>query len=394
MLFWIFAGLLSILAVLILISPILGGRKDATVGSTSDVAVYRDQLKELDADIARGVLGVTEADASRLEISRRLLAADERQTAAISVSPRSSSNFAVAALMAAVTLGSLVTYNLLGSPETPDQPLAERTLRLTQEQAEQQFATNQAPRELDARETELLSRLRDALKQRPDDLQGHRLLASTLNSIGDFAGAASAQKDVIRILADEATTDDFAEIAEFMIFAAGGYVSPETDQALARALQLNSTNQRARYYSGVSMAQNGKPELAMQLWAGLLKEGDDNAPWKEPVREQMRSLASANGLQLPESLLRGPTQEDVDAASDMSDQDREAMIKGMVDNLSDRLANEGGTPAEWARLIRALGVLGNLDQANAIFVEAKNTFAEDASAIAAVTEAAESVGLE
>ena len=77
----------------------------------------------------------------------------------------------------------------------------------------------------------------------------------------------------------------------------------------------------------------------------------------------------------------------------MSEEDRSAMIEGMVGNLMDRLATEGGTPQEWAQLIRALGVLGDLDRANAIWGEAQQTFASDETAMSIIREAAVGAGV-
>ncbi len=396
MLFWILAVLMTLLAALYVISPILRGRRDTTLSAASDLAVYRDQLRELDADVARGILSGEEAESSRTEISRRLLAADARQSAQAAPAPKNSNLIAIAALSGVLIGGALLIYSQIGAPGTPDQPLAERLTPVPQAEAERLFAESrkEAPRELDAREVELLEQLRDVLKERPDDLTGHQLLVQTLNSIEDFAGASAAQDDVLRILGDTATSDDYAYKAELMIFAAGGYVSPEAEQALSGSLQRDPTNARARYYSGISMAQIGKPELAMNLWASLLSEGDADAPWKEPVREQMRQLSASTGLSMPQASLSGPTQGDINAASDMSDEDRQSMIRGMVDGLSDRLATEGGSPAEWSRLITALGVLGDRDQAQAIYDEAQNTFAQNDDALSMIKDAATKAGLE
>ncbi len=397
MIFWILAGLLTIAATFIVVFPILKRRQDVMPGAASDIAVYRDQLKELDADVARSLLSAEEAEASRLEISRRLLAVDDRMSDDTRPAPTQSTKLAVPFLLAVMSAGALGIYAYLGNPGAPDQPLAARTGadRPAQAEVEAQFAEagSQPPRVLEGREKELLDKLRAALESRPDDLTGHQLLAQTLNSIGDYAAAWAAQDEVIRILGNAATTDEHAIKAEMMVFAAGGYVSPEADDALARALQLDATNQRARYYSGISMAQRGRPELAMQLWSGLLSEGPADAPWKAPIREQVRDLANNTGLPLPEGMLGGPTQEDVDAASDMSAQERQDMIRGMVNGLSDRLASVGGTPSEWARLIGALGVLNETDRAQAIYDEAKQTFAGDVEALDLLSQAATGAGL-
>ena len=78
----------------------------------------------------------------------------------------------------------------------------------------------------------------------------------------------------------------------------------------------------------------------------------------------------------------------------MSDEDRQAMIRGMVDRLSDRLADQGGSAGEWARLITALGVLGDKERAQAIYNEAKSVFASDAAALDDLNAAANQTGLQ
>lgn len=374
--------------------PILRANTEARESAASDLDVYKDQLKELETDVVRGVLSESEAETSRTEIARRLLAASDAQDEAPRLAPRGLSRLLALVMLAAVGIGSIFTYVAIGSPGTADQPLASRPTeapRPSQEEVELRVAEavgDQRPQVPD-REAELLTQLKRALESRPNELKGHQLLANTLNSLQQFDLAWRAQTDVLRILGDEASSDDYADQAEMMIFAAGGYVSPKADNALARSLQINAGNQRARYYSGISMAQNNKPGIAMRLWTDLLEEGPANAPWKEPVREQIRRLSENTGIPLPQSMLSGPSREDVEAAEQMTAEDRQDMIRGMVEGLSDRLATEGGDPSEWARLVRALTVLNENDRARAIYEEALETFKDNASAINVLKEAAE-----
>jgi cytochrome c-type biogenesis protein CcmH len=76
----------------------------------------------------------------------------------------------------------------------------------------------------------------------------------------------------------------------------------------------------------------------------------------------------------------------------MTPEERMDMIRGMVAGLSDRLATEGGSPDEWARLIRAYGVLGETDRAAAIWAEAQQVFPVE-EAIAPIREAARAAGV-
>ena len=77
----------------------------------------------------------------------------------------------------------------------------------------------------------------------------------------------------------------------------------------------------------------------------------------------------------------------------MAPEDREAMIRGMVEGLASRLANDGGTGAEWAQLITALGVLGETERARGIWAEAQDVFAASPSDLETVAAAARQAGV-
>ena len=398
MTFTVFAIGLSIVLGALVVLPMLRARGQITDTQQSDVAVYKDQLKELDADVARGTVSPEDAESSRNEISRRLLSAADAAPKKTVAHDGRSSRVAALTVIAAFTVGTAGIYLMLGSPGTPDMPLASRSVapdKLTQAEAEARAADIIAGqvREPDPRTAELIGQLREVLEGRPNDTDGLKLLSNSLASHGKYVEARQITDRVIGILGDAATPDDYTTQAELMIFAAGGYVSQEAQQTLARVLQADLTNRRARYYSGLALAQNNRPRLAMNIWGALLDEGGPHEPWKEPIRAQVAALAESTGLPLPQSMLRGPTAEDVEGAAEMSDTDRTEMIRGMVENLAERLAAEGGDPSEWARLITSLGVLGETERATAIYEEAQDTFAGNPGAIAAIEAAAAQAGL-
>jgi len=164
---------MTLLAALIVIYPIVSRRRETMQSSASDLAVYRDQLRELDGDVARGILSGDEAESSRTEISRRLLAADARQSSEAAPAPKASNRIATFGLALALIVGAPLLYSVIGAPGTPDRPLAERFTPIPQKEAEERFAQSgqQISRTLDAREIELLEQLREVLTERPDDLR-------------------------------------------------------------------------------------------------------------------------------------------------------------------------------------------------------------------------------
>jgi cytochrome c-type biogenesis protein CcmH len=408
MAFWIVALVMAgAVAALLILAFRRGG--DEAGSAEADVQVYKDQLREVERDLARGVLTPTEAEAIRVEVSRRLLEADRQAAEAGTAhhAPRIATG-AVAALSAvAVVGGTFALYQWLGAPGYPDLPLATRIAsaeaaresRPGQEAAEAEMtALARPPVEAGAEYLALMDRLRATVAERPDDVQGHRLLARNETALGNYVAAREAQERVVALLGEAVTTQDIADLADIMVLAAGGYVSPEAEALLARVLAADPGNGAARYYTGLMMAQTGRPDLAFQVWDGLLRTSAPTDPWVLPIRAQIRDLAQIAGVRdyvPPEMAPRapGPTAEAMEAAAEMTPEERMAMIRGMVDGLSDRLATEGGPPEDWARLIGALGVLGETAQATAIADEAETVFAGNDAALSLIAEARLRAGL-
>ena len=419
MVFWIVSGALALFVSLTLGLALLRGRVGDQPPAAYDLQVYRDQLKEVDRDTARGVIGAEDAERIRAEISRRILAADAqlREGGDTGGQPGRRSGLALATGLAAVIAGGAVLiYMQLGAPGYPDLPLktrlaesdAARAERLTQAEAEARVPPATVTPDASEDFLRLMEQLRATIAERPGDLRGLTLLARNEAALGNYGAARDAQARIIDIKGEDASASDYAYLAELMISSAGGYVSREAEQALRAALERDPRNGPARYYMGVYMMQVDRPDAAFRTWDTLLRESPPNAPWVAPIRERIEEVAWRAGetdYELPPApeaapetapvapTAPGPTAEDMQAAGEMSAEERQQMVRGMVQGLSDRLATEGGTAAEWARLIRALGVLGDTDQASAIWAEAQGIFAENAEAMALLREAAQSAGV-
>lgn len=425
MVFWAITGAATLAVVLILTRQMLKRAPEhASNDVTSDMQIYRDQLKELERDVERGTVTKDEAERTRLEISRRLLDADRKAQARIrsTDAPEGATRVTMGIASLALILGAFGLYWTLGSPGAEDLGLkkriaqadALRAARPTQAQIEAERPTwTGAPEGTPADYLKLVDSLREKMKETPDDPRGLDLLVQHETQMGNHVAARKAMDRLIEIKGDDAASDDFARQADVMIMTAGGFVSPEAEEALRVSLIKDPRNPVARYYTGLMFAQNSRPDLAFRLWRGLLEEGPDGAPWITPIRAQIEGLAQMAGesfklpprapkatAPLPSTApdgqadgLAGPTAEDIAAADEMSAEDRQEMIKGMVEQLSERLATQGGTPAEWARLITVLGVLGDTDRAAAIWDEAKETFAGTGNAFEIVKQAAIQAGV-
>lgn len=412
--FWILAlvGAFAILG--ILAWAMLKPRAEAGAATAAfDVQVYRDQLRELDRDVARGTLGEDEAGRARVEISRRLLEADRKLQAGEdgARAPKAATYSAIALVFALIIGGAIWLYTDLGAPGYWDMPLKGRIAaaeqahdsRPSQAEAEAELPDWAGPpAEAPADYLELVAQLREAVARRPDDLQGHLLLASHETQLGNYRAAHAAMKRALEIKGDAATADDWSQYVDLLVLAANGYVSPEAEAAIDQALGQDAADPVARYYAGLMYAQVGRPDLAFEIWRALLESSSADDPWAGPIRAQILGLAQLAGVdyQLPGAggmgmgVGPGPTAEDMAAAAEMTPEERAEMINGMVERLMDRLATEGGTAADWARLIQALGVQGNTERAAAIYAEAQTVFAASPEDLAQIDAAARSAGLD
>lgn len=401
MLFWTLSTALAALVALSLARALWrggAGRAEAE----ADVQVYRDQLREVERDLARGVIPAAEADRARIEISRKLLEADRSGRKAGTVARGSPAVPLV--LIAAAAAGAIGLYAMTGAPGYPDLPIAKRIARAedfresrpSQAAAEAEAVLPERPAPA-ADYLELVERLRAAVAGKPDDITGQRLLARNEAVLGNFPAAIAAQRRVIELSGDAVTAEDYATLADTMILATGGYVSPEAEAALVRTLELDPKNGTARFYLGAMWAQTGRPDRAFVLWRDLLEEGPEEAPWIPAIRADIELLARAAGVNYrpppAPGAAPGPDAAQMAAAAEMTPEERQQMIRGMVEQLSDRLATEGGPAADWARLITSLGVLGEGERAKAILAEAEGRFAGRDADLAVIRAAAVQAGV-
>ncbi len=401
MLFWIIAALISLATAFSLALPLVSRRAAASVRDQAG-AIYRDQLAEVDRDLARGVIDVPEAERARTEIARRLLAADREGPATLADAPPRLSRVAAVVAVLALLAGSFLLYRSLGAPGYADQPRAARiaagdamrATRPSQTEAEAEVAALiEANRITPPPEIQTaVDNLRAALAANPDDLAGWQVLTDFETRTGNLAAAAAAMAQVVRLKGDTATVEDLLGLADRMVFSAQGYVSPETEAVLDRIATQDPENLGLLYYVGLLYAQTDRADLAFELWRRVIEEGGASLH-AQLARDGIGDVAWLAGRTYTPPDLPGPTAEQMAAAEDMTPEDREAMIRGMVAQLSDRLATQGGTAEEWARLISSLGVLGDTEQAGAIWTEAQTVFAAQPESLALIAEAAASAGL-
>lgn len=380
------AFVLVTLVVAVLARSLISGARDAQPASVYDIRVYKDQLKEIERDALRGIVPPEETERLRTEVARRMLAADRAKPVSTVETSRKNGVIVAALIAVFAFFGSFWAYSTLGAPGFADFPLDLRKLlaaEALENRPNQAFVeANQRPAQPTALPEDyiaMVEQLRTVVAERPDDLRGHQFLVRSEAALGNYAAAYTAQEKVIALLGANAIAQDHAVLADLMVQAASGYVSPEAENALRAALEMDGRNGLAQYYIGQMFAQTGRPDRGFQIWRSLLESSPPEAPWVPAIRDQIEELAwlaGQNRYQLPAESepIRGPSAEDIEAAQNMSAEERVSMIQGMVSQLSDRLASEGGPVDDWAQLIRAYGVLGDRIAAQAVYLEARQVF--------------------
>lgn len=354
-------ALSTLVAVAALALPLL--RRGGTGAERPELAVFRDQLAEVERDLARGLIGAEEAAAARREIERRLVRA--ARAAEPELRSTRAGRAAVALAILLVPALAIATYLRLGSPGLPDQPLAARSL-----------PPAEGP---DVRE--LVARLEQRLASNPNEFEGWLLLARSKGALGDPLGGVAAARRALALAPESPLAR--ATLAELLIQAGGGTVPPEARELLEKVVAERPEDPRAAFFLGLAAAQAGERDAALATWRRLLAEAPADAPWRETVVAAIREAAAGLGLavepMLAETTGRPPAarsepapeaRERARAIASLPPEERQAAIRSMVEGLEARLSAGGGDVEGWLRLARARRVLGEPEKARAAFEKA------------------------
>jgi cytochrome c-type biogenesis protein CcmH len=363
-------------------------RSAAAAGRLSyDINVYKDQLDEIEQELAQGLITDAEAEAARTEIERRILAAAEAGGDAQppATAPAGGGRLMVSAVViVGIPALAFGLYARLGSPQYPNVPYAER------QDTTRTAATNEPGKPADDIQT-LAARLAQRMEEDPGNLRGWLLLGRTYQTMDRDQDAVTAFRK-----AAELAPEDMAvaiELAESLVLANERKVVAEARELFKSVLSSDARNPRARYYLALADAQDGNLKAALQGWVDLVAVSHGDAPWLGTVRQSIQNAAKELNIDpmtveptltakllgpgkrpestpappptaaAPPAAAPGPSREDMEAAQQMSAEDRNAMIRSMVERLAERMKDNPNDLAGWQRLARAYRVLGETQKA-------------------------------
>jgi cytochrome c-type biogenesis protein CcmH len=360
---WFILGAMTAAALTAVVWPLARGR--VVAAGASDLAVYRDQLEEIERDRADGRIGHDEFEAARVEVSRRLLGAAALAGGEAGTGPRRwRRGAALAGAVIALPLVAVPYYALVGSPGMPGEPFASRGGR---EGAGERQALEREAGAL----TAAIARIEQHLREHPDDGRGWEVIAPVYLRLERFDDAVKARRNALNLLG--ATAQREVDLGMALAMAAGGEVTADSRAAFDRAMAIEPGQGQAMFFLGVAAQQAGNETEAIRIFRDLIDRAPANAPWLPAVRERLARVAP--GEAPPRA--PGPTAGDVAAAQDMTPEARQQFVRAMVERLASRLREDGSDVDGWLRLLRAYMVMGERDKVRVAANEAREALARE-----------------
>jgi cytochrome c-type biogenesis protein CcmH len=391
MVLWLLLAVLTAGVVYALLTPVLRPHVQTTDGRAADIAVYRDQLAQIEDDARRGVVEAADVESAKLEVARRILKSAKlgmSTTDSPADTPAENERYTriILGIVGTVPVLAIAMYMTIGSPWLVSKP----------------YAGGGRPVTETAELTELVQRVEARLRQFPEDGRGWDVIAPVYFKSERFDDAAKAYSTAARILGE--TPARLAGFAEAHVLANGGRVGPEARAAYQKILAAEPGRFEPRFWLALGREQDGDKAAALTEYEALIKL-DSVSPEGRAVIAERIALLGGKPLIPPTQIIapnagtlpapfKGPSAADVKAAGEMSEDDRLKMINSMVDGLAERLKTNGKDAAGWQRLIQSYVMLGRREQAKTAVADARKNLAAEPSAVAEIVALAKTLKLD
>lgn len=260
-LFWSIGGALAAAALSLVLRPLLARPGTHAVSRrAANIAIHRDQLRELEADLAAGKIDPQEHEKARAELEARLL--EDVDAAAEPVAAPRGGRLAAVLVGLGVPLAALALYFAVGAPDA----LSVRP--------------GQAP--VSAHEFEsMVQRLADRLRANPDDAEGWKMLGRSYAVLGHYPRALEAYTEAVRRAPRDAQL--LADFADTLAMTSGRSLQGEPEKLVQRALQADPNNLKALALAGTAAFERKDYKAAAALWQRML-------PLVPPDSEDARTI--------------------------------------------------------------------------------------------------------
>ncbi len=391
---WVILTLMACAASVATSIPLIRKYESANTSQAGSSAIYEQQLVQLDRDVESGQIDATAANAARIEIQRRMLAALKENTTARPLSP-AWRGLALISSTGCIALLSVLLYARLGSPTLV--PIVDRQATAAPAKPDAAPIVNQTMGQVDA----MITKLEDRLKQNPADAEGWRMLGWSYFNTQRYLQSMEAYAKAVAL--EPAKLEYLSALAEAQVQAAQGVVTPEALANFKKVLSGNPKDPRSRFYEALQLEQAGDKAASLDKWLALLADAPDGEGWLVDVRARISDLGKALGRDVSQQLKAPPqesvaaapqiSQDDVTAIQSMPAADQQEMIHSMVDRLAAKLEASPRDAEGWVRLMRSRMVLQQKDEARAALSKALTIFADDAPTQAQLKTSAAQLGI-
>jgi len=288
-------GAMALAAAVLLALPLFRKGSAPVERAAFDRAVFSDQLRELERDLERGVIGAAEARAARTEIERRILSTAPGSGDVMADTPAAApgsswpSRALLLALVALVPMAAGGFYLFVGTPQLPGQPFAGRV---------QPDATAKGPNT--ARIASMVAMVERRLAESPGEIEGWTILTTAYLRLGREADAEKALARALDLAVDDKprAASIAVNYGEALVAMNGGRVVPRAKAAFARALALVPRQPAAAYYLGLARLQAGDTKGALAIWRRLVAAAPADAPWLPGLKKRIEKTAKQGGMDL------------------------------------------------------------------------------------------------
>jgi cytochrome c-type biogenesis protein CcmH len=290
--FWIIAALFMLLALWFILPPLLQ-KTDDNKGDemrAANVLVYKDQFKEMEADLKNGLVSEEQYQQDKDELERRLLE-DVKVPNSESASPSTATRKFAYGVATAIPIGVIAFYLVVGNPKALSPSLPAMQMPAPNQQGPQQGGA-MSNQQIAANVEKLAKRL----EQNPNDAEGWLMLARSYTSMERFSDAAAAYAHATALNDGDASL--WADYAEALALSNGQQLAGKPTEAVNRALKIDPKNQKALALAGSAAAEAGEYQKAIDYWQKLLAQLPPGSEITKTVSDEIdktKKLAEAKG---------------------------------------------------------------------------------------------------
>jgi len=301
--FWILAAGLAGMALLFVLAPLLGRGPAAEQADDIDLdevnlSLYKQQVAELDADLAAGKLDQDQYDSARQDLEREALnnigspevgnATDSGAQATKPGVVLPSARLTAVALLMAVPAATLALYLMLGSQEMIPRLDTSAAGQVATPQGHGGDADGMPPLDV------LVAQLEQRMQQNPDDAEGWVMLGRTYFAMRDAAKAESALAKAYALTPNDIQV--LLAYAEAVAANNGNSLEGRPSELIAEALQVDPNDVTARWLSGMVAFQRGQFSAATIAWKAVLGQIDPNSDDAAELRQLIATAEQRAGI--------------------------------------------------------------------------------------------------